>query len=169
MPARDLCGFMGIIEGRMSLKKGLLAMRVHLYLVNEEDETQFHQVYMVRKADPRQPINKPSKTEEPLSIQTVDRRTMLLCSDLIESEDPYMEVLDARTSVDYSMDEVVISWPEARHMLALPIMTWPERKRMGALCIFGKEPETTSVRELDFKFLRSMAAQLYVCEPRRWL
>ena len=93
-----------------------------------------------------------------LAVQSCSRPSMNFCTDLVESQREYIEVLDARESHDYCADELVLFGPQVRHLLGVPVSY--EDVRVGVLCVVDVKPATTPLHSSLRKYLRQMAVQL---------
>jgi len=93
-----------------------------------------------------------------LAVQSCSRPSMNFCTDLVESQREYIEVLDARESHDYCADELVLFGPQGRHLLGVPVSY--EDVRVGVLCVVDVKPATTPLHSSLRKYLRQMAVQL---------
>ena len=93
-----------------------------------------------------------------LAVQSCSRPSMNFCTDLVQSQREYIEVLDARESHDYCADELVLFGPQVRHLLGVPVSY--EDVRVGVLCVVDVKPATTPLHSSLRKYLRQMAVQL---------
>ena len=93
-----------------------------------------------------------------LSVQSRRPEGMVFCTGVIASQWPYLEVLDARSSHSYCLDDLVLCRPQARHLLGVPICH--DGAKVGVLCAAGEHPATKPMRSRRRKLLQEVAARL---------
>ena len=70
---------------------------------------------------------------EAMQFFSIPLDAMQFCKDLLAENCDYLEVLDAREAVAYSMDHIVTSPPQVREMVGTPILNATGAK-VGVLC-----------------------------------
>ena len=118
------------------------------------DDTRTHLHYMTKQTQ-----------EDPMRQGQCPLAAMQFCIDLLAAGCNCLEVPDARASVAYCMDELVVFEPQARQMAGVPIIK-ASGEKVGVLCVVScyAQQSTASCR----KGLTHVAAVLKGVLARDW-